>query len=129
MTSRVDVPLEWREQVALVKWLSAHPILKDLYFKNDNEGKRDPRSAVHAQRMGLRRGVSDLFICYPSRGFHGLFLEMKRSKKYVPSEMSTPTWIAQVKFIENVKSVGYAAEMCYGFQEARKIIESYLQFD
>ncbi len=92
----------------------------------NNEGKRTPLQGFNLKLMGLRSGVSDIFLYYPSNGFHGLFLEVKKNKKYAPSEMRTPTWLAQLKFMEQVKSVGYAAEFCYGWEEGAKIIESYL---
>ena len=114
--------------MCLVAWLARHPQLKDFYFKNDNEGKRTPAQGFHAQRMGLRRGVSDFFIGWPTPKYHGLFLEVKRNKKYTESERSTETWIMQELFIENMKSVGYWGEFCYGWEDGKRIIECYLHF-
>ncbi len=76
--------------------------------------------------MGLRPGVSDLLIYYPTKSFAGLWLEVKRNKKYTTSERSTSTWILQEKFLENVKSIGYAGEFCYGWEDGKRIIEQYL---
>ncbi len=128
MTSKMEVPKEWQEQVALVQWLSVHPKLKDYFTKNDNEGKRTPQQGFQAKRMGLRPGVLDVFIYYPSpyHTYHGLWLEMKRNKRYTPSEMRTPTWIAQEKFAEQVKGIGYQAHFCYGWLDAKRLIEEYL---
>jgi len=121
------IPLEDQEQKALVKWLNYHPILKDFYCKNDNEGKRTPQQGLQAKLMGLIPGVSDMFIYYPSNGFHGLWLEMKRRKIYTSSERSTPTWISQERFQDKVKNVGYAAFFCYGWEHGKEIIEEYLR--
>ncbi len=77
--------------------------------------------------MGLRPGVSDLLIYWPCNGYHGLWLEVKRNKKYSKSEMSTDTWVAQKEFLECVKSVGYAGKICYGFLGGKRIIEEYLR--
>lgn len=121
-----EAPREYLEQVELVIWLKFHPILKNFYYKNDNEGKRTPAQGAQAKRLGLRPGVSDLFIYYPTKAYHGLFLEMKRNKKYTPSEQNTETWKAQENFLETVKSVGYQGAFCYGWYDAKKIIESYL---
>jgi len=76
--------------------------------------------------MGLKPGASDLFIYYPTRKYHGLFLEVKRNKKYTPSEMKTETWILQQEFLSSVKSVGYAGEVCYGVEDGVSIVEAYL---
>ena len=54
---------------------------------------------------------------------------MKRKKTYTRLQRLTETWIAQEKFQEIVKSVGFEAVTCYGFEDAIKIIESYLLND
>lgn len=76
--------------------------------------------------MGLRAGVSDLLIYYPTRSYHGLWIEVKRNKIYTKSEILTATWIAQQEFIDNVKSVGFAGHFCYGWEDAKNIIDNYL---
>ena len=128
MTSRIPIPSENQEQRALVKWLSYHPIVREFFCKNNNEGKRTEAQGWNLKLMGLRPGVSDLFIYYPnkSRSLAGLWLEVKRNKKYSPSERKTDTWIAQEKFIESVKSVGFAGEFCYGWIDGKRIIDAYL---
>jgi len=117
---------ERAEQMALVKWMSYHPIIKDLFCKNDNEGKRTPLQGLNSKRMGLKRGVPDLFIYFPTKLHHGLWIEVKCAKKYSPSQMQTATWIAQQAFIDTVRSFGYAAEFCYGWIDGKRIIEEYL---
>ncbi len=126
MTEKIMIPSENQEQKALVKWLSYHPIVRDFFCKNDNEGKRTPAQGFNLKLMGLRSGVSDIFIYYPTQSHHGLWIEVKRNKKYTKSERSTPTWIAQECFQERVKSIGYAAYFCYGWIDGKEIIERYL---
>ncbi len=127
MTSKIAIPSESQEQRALVKWLSFHPIVRDYFCKNNNEGKRSAIQGHNLKLNGLRPGVSDLLIYYPANGLHGLWLEVKRNKIYTKSEMATPTWIAQEEFIANVRSVGYAAYFCYGWENGKSIIENYLR--
>ena len=124
--SIIPIPTENQEQRALVKWLSYHPIVRDFFCKNNNEGKRTDAQGHNLKLMGLRSGVSDLFIYWPTNTHYGLWLEVKRNKKYSKSERSTDTWIAQEKFIETVKSVGFAGEFCYGWIDGKRIIEEYL---
>lgn len=128
MTRKIKVPIpsENQEQRALVKWLSYHPIVRKFFCKNNNEGQRTALQGRNLQLMGLRSGVSDLFIYYPTKTYHGLWLEVKRNKIYTPSERRTETWLAQEEFLKIVKSVGYEGKMCYGFEDGKKIIESYL---
>lgn len=112
--------------MALVTWLNYHPLLKEFFCKNDNEGKRTPIQGHNLKRLGLRSGVSDIFIYYPTKTYHGLWLEVKRNKKYSKSERSANSWLAQEKFIDRVKSVGFAGHFCYGWNEGKEIIENYL---
>lgn len=126
MTTKLAIPSENHEQRALVRWMSYHPIVRDYFCKNNNEGKRTEAQGHNLKLMGLRPGVSDLFVYYPSHGLSGLWLEVKRNKKYTKSERSTSTWIAQERFIENVISVGYAGSFCYGMEDGIRIIKEYL---
>jgi hypothetical protein len=128
MKQKFVIPTEKQEQRALVKWLSLHPQLKDYYCKNNNEGKRTPQQTHNLKLEGLRPGVSDLFIPYPSRTgkYPGLWLEVKRNMHYPPSAKKTTTWLQQIEWIERMKSVGFAGEFCYGWEAGKKIIETYL---
>jgi hypothetical protein len=126
MTQKIVIPSESQEQRAIVRWLSYHPIVRELFCKNNNEGKRTAIQGHNLKLLGLRSGVSDLFIYYPTNTFHGLWLEVKRNKKYTKSERNTDTWIAQEKFIETVKNIGYQGFMCYGFLDGKAIIDAYL---
>lgn len=127
MTQRVSIPTENQEQRWLVKWLSFHPQLKYFFCKNNNEGKRTPSQGFNLKLMGLRPGVSDLLVYYPTKVHHGLFLEVKRHMHYPPSAQKNKTWLAQEEFAQIVKSVGYEAKTCFGWEHGVKIIEEYLK--
>ncbi len=120
-------PTEYQEQRALVKWLSYHPVLKDYYCKNNNEGKRSEITTWNLKATGLRPGVSDLLIAYPTKTHHGLWLEVKRNMYYPPSAKKTPTWVAQQEWVDRMASAGYQAHFCYGWEEGREIIERYMR--
>lgn len=125
-------PSENQEQRALVQWIKLHPKLKDHVMKLNNEGQRTPGQTWNLKMMGLCIGASDLFLAYPVKRangewYHGLWVEMKRNKKYCPSERSTETWKMQEDFQERMKKMGYAAKFCYGCSDAIKVIERYLE--
>jgi len=103
-----------------------HHILKNYFCKLNNEGRRTVKQGHNLKLMGLRAGASDLFIYYPTMTYNGLWLEVKRNKIYTKSEMQTDTWILQQEFLSRVKSVGYAGETCYGFEDGLRIIENYM---
>jgi hypothetical protein len=128
MTKKLIIPTENQEQRALVRWLSLHPILKDFYCKNNNEGKRTDAQGRNLKLMGLRSGVSDLFIAYPSKTkkYSGLWLEVKRNMRYPPSAKKSETWINQEIWINRMKSVGFDAHFCYGWVDGKNIVDAYL---
>ena len=127
MSKRIAIPSENQEQRWLVKWLSLHPLLKDFFCKNNNEGKRTEAQTWNLKLMGLRPGVSDLAIFYPTKTFHGLWLEVKRNMHYPPSARKGESWVNQEIWIERMKSAGYHGDFCYGFEHGIEIIEKYLK--
>ena len=108
---------EHDEQVALITWFRyQHPKL--VIFAIPNGGLRNKAVAVKLRKEGVLRGVPDLFLMLPKNGRHGLFIEMK-SKDGVLTD-------AQADFIEVARETGYQAEVCYGFDQAKHVIEEYL---
>lgn len=85
-----------------------------------NEGKRSARYGAELRRLGLRKGFPDLFIPKARKGFHGLFLELKRDPKSRPTQ-EQKTWI------EKLNASGYFAKVCYGADEAIGVIKKYFE--
>lgn len=92
-----------------LKWLFAIP----------NGGKRNIASAVSLKRQGLKKGVPDMFLPLSRNGYYGLFIELKVGKNKTTKE--------QNEFIRDVSVNGYKCEICYGADEAIKLIEEYLK--
>lgn len=117
------VPTEHQEQVALFQWAEAneaqYPSLAML-FAVPNGGYRPMATAAMLREEGVKAGVPD--CCLPvARGrFHSLWLELKRSDH---SNHPTP---AQQEWIERLRSYGHMTAVCYGAQEAIKVITDYL---
>ena len=113
---------EAQEQEQLMTWAwmhrGAHPELL-LLFHIPNGGRRDSGEAAHLMRLGVKKGVPDLFLPVARRGFHGLFVEMKREKGGRISE-------EQAAWLKDLNEQGYAASVCNGFDEAKDLIERYL---
>jgi hypothetical protein len=80
----------------------------------DSKSKR-----IRAWKEGVLSGVSDIFIPFPSKGFHGLFLEFK-------SEGGTLTK-AQKEFLNHARSVGYKAEKVSSLKEALTVLKEYIE--
>jgi len=107
------------EQIKLFNWINQHPLIKDLAFSIPNEGKRSLILGHLYKRMGLRSGTPDIFIPYPTKTYHGLFIELKWGRN-----KATP---AQAKFIERLKAVGYSADVIWGADAAIDHIIKYLE--
>ena len=126
MHKGLDSPHEKVEQQALVRWVRYQPLISQFIMKLDNEKKRTLIQGHQIKLSGLYPGASDLFLAFPTKRHHGLWIEVKRNKKYCKSEMEKPSWKAQVKFLETMKSVGYDGYIVYGWEHGVKIIEAYL---
>lgn len=112
-------PRETHEQQALIKWSKYHPICSKYLIAIANGGSRHLLEAVKLKKEGVKAGVSDLLLAYPSCGRHGLWIEMKRKGKHVVSP-------EQSEWIRLMQGVGYAAHIAVGWEDGVRIIKEYL---
>lgn len=128
-------PSEHEEQVALFKWAEyatgRWSVLALLYAipnggmrpfrqRTDKHG-RMIRYSVEGQKLraeGVKDGVPDLCLPVPRGHFHGLYIEMKTRT----GSASKP----QRQWIAALNRQGYYAEVCHGWEQARRVIEDYL---
>lgn len=117
-------------QVAVMAWAAQHraqwPCLEWL-FHVPNGGSRSKIEGQRFKAMGVRRGVSDLLLLHPSKGFHGLCIEMKHEATGL-SDIAKEKMVSdeQRKFLTYQSQQGYACGVCYGYQEAICALEWYL---
>lgn len=118
----IKPPTESQEQSMLFEWAGyakgKYPDLWGLHHI-PNGGYRNGKEAVNLKRQGVKAGIPDLFLPCARKGFHGLYIELKRAKGGKVSE-------AQSETIEWLRCQGYAVEVCCGADEAQKVIEWYL---
>lgn len=103
-----------------MEWAKYHPICKDYLFHIPNGGYRHIREAVKLKRMGVKAGVSDLFLAYPSGNKHGLFMEIKTEKGRLTQE--------QMVWLERIRSVGFDTHVTRNVEDAIDKIRSYLNY-
>jgi hypothetical protein len=119
---RTVAPSEYDEQVKLIDWCnenaSQHPELS-LIFSIPNESSRNTVSGCKLNKAGRKKGVPDLFLPVARHGYHGLFIELKRSINATVSE-------AQIATIKALREQRYVATVCYGCDEAIALISRYL---
>ena len=112
-----ETPTEAAEQVVVIEFCD---LMRIPAVHVPNEGKLTLANGRELARMGLRRGFPDLFIPAARKGFHGLFIELKRVKGGHMTEH-------QQKWIDYLNRHGYRAVVCYGADEAIGEIKSYFR--
>ena|SRR4030066_2549256 len=104
------IPNEHQEQVAFVKWFRMqHP--KVRIFAVPNAAMRSYELAAYLTAEGLSKGCPDLWI--PE---WQMTIEMKRIKGSVTSP-------EQIAWRDYLLDIGWAAWICNGFDEAKKVCE------
>jgi len=110
-------------QSALISWCESkevmikYPMLKWL-FSVPNGGKRGASTAATMKRTGLKAGVLDLLLLYPSNGYHGLVVELKYGRNKLSKE--------QQDFIWHHEPLRYRCVVCWSWLEAKREIINYL---
>lgn len=116
------IATEHEEQVTVIDWCEAmsrmHPNL-NLIYAIPNAGKRSLAIGAKMKREGLKSGVPDLFLPVARKGYHGLYIEMKRRKGGSVSK-------EQKDWIRDLTEEGYQVLVCKGADEAIKAICDYL---
>lgn len=123
MTHRTTlVPTESAEQQALFQWArlseGRYPELRLLHHI-PNGGLRNKPVAVRLTAEGVRRGIPDICLPVARGGFHGLYIELKRTYGGVLSE-------DQRAWLDALRAGGYCAMRCDGADQARDAIVAYL---
>lgn len=112
---------EHDHQVALFEWADyqtgMYPELAFMYAI-PNGGHRHKRTAGRLKAEGVKAGVPDVHLPVSRGGYIGLWIEMKFGKNK-PTE-SQKAWLAAMR------NFGHRAVVCFGWQEAKTIIEEYL---
>lgn len=114
---------EAEEQCKLMSWANhcaytgIYPELA-LLFAIPNGGKRNAAEAAHLKRQGVKAGVPDLCLAVPRGEYHGLYIELKVGK-------NKPT-DNQLGWLRLLRQYGYAVAVCYSAEEAKDVIDKYL---
>ena len=113
---------EGNEQEALFSWAlyaaGAMPEL-GLMFHVPNGGSRNRNEAAKLKRQGVRAGVPDICLPVARGGFHGLFVELKYGRNKATDR--------QTAWLDALRSQGYLAVECVGWDTAREVITKYLK--
>lgn len=109
--------LESQEQIQLIQWCRQFPWGQFL-FHIANESVGGYGWMIRNRQMGIRKGVPDLFLPVPMKGYHGLFIEMKAPKGRLSHE--------QGQWLKALDTFSYKVAVCKGFEEAKTVLEEYM---
>ena len=112
---------ESQEQVSFFQWVRLFedriPALQ-MVFSTQTGMWTVPQVAARARAEGMRKGVSDIIMLYPSGKYHGLVIEMKFGKNGMTPE--------QDQFIARSKEYGYQVAVCWNWVQAADVVCGYL---
>jgi hypothetical protein len=108
------------EQINLINWLRFNypEIEKDTYHI-PLQRKCSIQQGSLLKKMGVKRGMADLFIAIPQNGKSGLWIELKSEKGKLSLE--------QKEFLSRMTINGYVAVSVCGFEAAKETIIDYLK--
>lgn len=118
--------IEDNHQKALFTWANTQKTYPELsgLFAIPNGGFRNAREGARMKAQGVKAGFPDIGLLVARNGYHGLFIELKRPivkgtvKPTVSKEQTE--WLARLNFN------GYKATVCFGWLDAKEVIEGYL---
>lgn len=117
------VPTESEEQQVVFEWAAVAgkfvPDLELLYHV-PNGGQRNKVTAARLKTEGVKAGVPDICLPVPNDAYHGLYIEMKKRDHSNGMSKEQKWWFGKLK------KKGYAAEVCFGAEEAIRCICDYL---
>lgn len=74
--------------------------------------------AKKRQKLGVKKGVPDLFFPVPQKGFHGLFIELKRKGGRLEKE--------QKQMIKRLEDNFFKVDVCFSLDQAINCLDDYL---
>lgn len=107
-------------QVNIMNWLQYN--YPDEYKDTlhiANERRCSIQQGVLLKKLGVKRGVSDMFMAVPRGGYSGLWIELKVGKGKPSKE--------QQEFLARMTLRGYMAACVWGYEGATEVIASYLE--
>lgn len=115
---------EEQEQIEFVRWLEANQI-PHFHCPNEVGGQTKALKvrAIKMKRMGVSKGVPDLFVFVPIKGVTGkidayqpLVIEMKKQKGSTTSK-------EQKEWLKILEMAGIPSAVCKGAEKAIEFVE------
>ncbi len=114
--SKPACPTEVHEQIVAATWLEKNNV---TFYHIPNGGRRSLSEGVKFKRMGVKAGIPDLCIPLARKGYHGLYIELKRQRGGVISE-------AQQYWLSQLKKEGYDVYVAKGANDLISYVKNYM---
>jgi hypothetical protein len=118
-------------QIAVCQYLKMQ--YPKVLFTSDASGVRlTMGQAVKMKRMRSCPGWPDLFIAEPRGDYHGLFIELKKQGERLLKKDASPVSDHvndQLQMQRLLSAKGYASFFGIGFDQTKRIIDSYLSIN
>jgi len=123
--------IEHEHQCAVIKWAEYAPmpgggVVRKYLTSIAGERPRTPQQAGRALASGLTKGFPDLFLFFPVKPYHGLFIELKRPANKALKQSRGQVTEAQRDMLDRLRWLDYGAVVAYGAKDAIDVIENYL---
>lgn len=103
------------EQIKIVEWLKQCTDLPFIHI--GNERKCSPQYGALLKRMGIKKGVADLFFPRGNAHYKGLFIELKTLTGKPTKE--------QIQFLDEMSRENYFTAINYGSEETIGTIKAF----
>lgn len=103
----------------------------DVIFTSESSGiKLTMGQSIVAKRCRSSRGLPDIWIVEPKKGYNGCFIELKKDNVKVfkkNGEIRSEKHLQEQEEISyRLKQKGYFCDFAVGLEEAKKIVDYYL---
>lgn len=107
-------------QIQCVRWFDTqYPYWSKFLFHIRNGGSiKSAREGAKFKRMGVRKGIPDLFLSIPAHGYHGFYIELKKQGGK-PSE-------EQIENGNSFQELGYRFEIISDLETFMAAVNSHM---
>jgi len=128
---------EHQIQVGLFEWIdlqkNKYPALKNT-FAIPNGGSRHILEAANLKAEGVKSGIPDILLAFPSKCFHGLFIEHKTAKGKLSKDKPIKDKSGRIRYIREgqetwfyrLTEAGYCCMISRSIDESIDMFKRYL---
>lgn len=109
---------QWKRGIGVRRW----PELRWLHASANGMAASSVGTAARMKKQGMTRGIPDLCLPVARNGFHGLYVELKRTNGTMRDLSSE-----QRQCLDFLREQGYQALVAFGWRDAVKVIEEYME--